>query len=52
MEFNFDVLWIVIVIIGWVISAANKANKKQQEQKNSKYRQKFFYRSLFIVSWI
>ena len=32
MEFNFDVLWIVIVIIGWVISAANKANKKQQEQ--------------------
>ena len=32
MEFNFDVLWIVIVIIGWVISAASKANKKQQEQ--------------------
>ena len=32
MEFDFDFLWIVIVIIGWVISAASKANKKQQEQ--------------------
>ena len=32
MELNFDVLWIVLVIIGWIISAAQKANKKQQEQ--------------------
>ena len=27
-----NILWLVIVIIGWIISAANKANKKQQEQ--------------------